>query len=235
MLQTPGEFLANMLEKYRISIPRLSGDIGLSQSAVRLVILGKAKITVPVALRLARYFGTNAEYWLNMQMRWDLGEAAQDRELMDAVMGISKAAKNPDGLGRAAWLKSAGAGEGWKYAAEEAAAAEEEGDGGEEPAAAKAAPAKAAPAKSAAAKPAPAKAAPGRKPAAAPAKVGPGRKPAAAPAKAGPGRKPAAGKAAAEGKPAKAAAKKTAKEKPAAAGKSAAAKPAARGRKPAGE
>jgi len=96
IVQSPGEFLSNMLEKHKISTLKFSKDISLSQSAARLITIGKTRISVPVALRLAVYFGTNAEYWLNMQMRWDLFEAAQDKKLMDVVKKISKFQKDPD-------------------------------------------------------------------------------------------------------------------------------------------
>ena len=96
IVQSPGEFLSNMLEKHKLSILKLSKDINLSQSAVRSVAIGKTGISVPVALRLARYFNTNPEYWLKMQMDWDLAEAAQDKKLMDMVKKISKFQKEPD-------------------------------------------------------------------------------------------------------------------------------------------
>ncbi|MCL2192089.1 MAG: HigA family addiction module antitoxin [Treponema sp.] len=107
IVQSPGEFLSNMLEKHNISILKLSKDISLSQSAARLVATGKTRISVPVALRLARYFNTNPEYWLKMQMDWDLLEAAQDKKLMDMVKKISKFQKDPDAGKKAAAKKPA--------------------------------------------------------------------------------------------------------------------------------
>ena len=94
-LQAPGPFLTLMLKKYNLTPFRLSKDIHLSQSAVRLIALGKTKISVSVALRLAKYFNTNPEFWLSMQMKWDLNEASGDKELMQIVKSISKAEKKP--------------------------------------------------------------------------------------------------------------------------------------------
>jgi len=94
-LQSPGAFLTALLEKNHLNPFKLSRDIHLSQSAVRLIALGETRISVPVALRLARYFNTNPEFWLNMQMRWDLAEASKDRALMNIVNGISKFTKDP--------------------------------------------------------------------------------------------------------------------------------------------
>ena len=94
-LQSPGAFLTGLLEKYHLNPFKLSRDIHLSQSAVRLIALGETRISVPVALRLARYFNTNPEFWLSMQMKWDLAEASKDRALMNIVNGISKFTKDP--------------------------------------------------------------------------------------------------------------------------------------------
>jgi len=105
IVQSPGAFISNMLEKHNISTLKFSKDISLSQSAARLITIGKTRISVPVALRLAMYFGTNPEYWLNMQMRWDLFEAAQDKKLMDMVKKISKFQKQPAAAKKAAAKK----------------------------------------------------------------------------------------------------------------------------------
>jgi addiction module HigA family antidote len=95
-LQSPGAFLTIMLEKYKLNPFKLSKDIKLSQSAVRLIAIGKTKISVPVAYRLAKYFNTNAEYWLKMQMKWDLSEASKDKALMGIIKSISRVKKSAD-------------------------------------------------------------------------------------------------------------------------------------------
>ena len=92
-LQSPGSFLALMLEKYKLNPFKLSKDIHLSQSAVRLITIGKTKITTPVALRLAKYFNTNPEFWLAMQMKWDIAEASKDKALTKIVKGIPRVKK----------------------------------------------------------------------------------------------------------------------------------------------
>ena len=96
-VQSPGAFLALMLEKYKLNPFRLSKEIKLSQSAVRLITIGKTKITTPVAMRLAKYFNTNPEFWLTMQIRWDIAEAAQDKALAKVIKGISRVTKAPAG------------------------------------------------------------------------------------------------------------------------------------------
>ena len=104
-LQAPGPFLTLMLEKYKLNPFKLSKDIHLSQSAVRLITIGKTKITVPVAMRLAKYFNTNPEFWLSMQMKWDIAEASKDKNLVNEVKKISRVKKGIAGGNE----KSAGA------------------------------------------------------------------------------------------------------------------------------
>ena len=100
---SPGSFLTLLLEKNKLNPFKLSKDIHLSQSAVRLIVLGKTRISVPVAMRLAKYFNTTPESWLTMQMKWDLAEASKDKALINIVKNISKFTKP------AAAVKKAGA------------------------------------------------------------------------------------------------------------------------------
>jgi addiction module HigA family antidote len=100
--QSPGSFLAYVLEKNKLNPFKLSKDIHLSQSAVRMITIGKTKITTPVAMRLAKYFDTNPEFWLLMQMKWDISEANKDKALMKIVKSISKFKKGTAGGGKKA-------------------------------------------------------------------------------------------------------------------------------------
>lgn len=137
-IQAPGPFLALMLEKYKLNPFKLSKEIQLSQSAVRLITLGKTRISVPVALRLAKYFNTNPEYWLTLQMRYDLEEAEKDKALMSVIRGITQAKKGAAAKEKAPAKKPAA---GKKAAAGKVTATA--GKRGRKPAAAKAPAAKA--------------------------------------------------------------------------------------------
>jgi addiction module HigA family antidote len=95
-LQSPGSFLTQMLEKYNLNPFKLSKEIKLSQSAVRLITIGKTKISVPVAMRLSKYFNTNPEFWLQMQMKWDIAEASKDKDLTKIVKSITRVKKSSD-------------------------------------------------------------------------------------------------------------------------------------------
>jgi addiction module HigA family antidote len=86
----PGAALKLKLAEYQLNPTRLAKEIRLSQSAVRQIVIGKTKITVPVALRLAKYFGTTADYWLDIQKAYDISEAANDSKLKAILQAIDK-------------------------------------------------------------------------------------------------------------------------------------------------
>lgn len=73
----PGELLAEDLKDMGISINRLARDTHMSLSRTSELVNGKRAITGETALRLARYFGTSPQYWMNLQSRYEL-EAARD-------------------------------------------------------------------------------------------------------------------------------------------------------------
>ena len=70
---TPGEILnEEFLKPYNITAYRLAQDTGMSQTRVSEIIRGRRSITPETALRLARYFGTSVDFWMNLQMQYDL-------------------------------------------------------------------------------------------------------------------------------------------------------------------
>lgn len=77
----PGEILlTEFMEPLGISRNRLGIDLGIPPQRVGDIVRGRRAVTVDTALRLARYFGTSPEFWLNLQTRFDL-DAAEDQEL----------------------------------------------------------------------------------------------------------------------------------------------------------
>ena len=76
----PGEILRDeFLEPMKISVYTLAQAIKVPRSRVNDIVLGRRGITVDTAFRLARYFGTTPELWINLQARYDLDVA--DRTL----------------------------------------------------------------------------------------------------------------------------------------------------------
>ena len=91
--QTPATVLQTLMEEYQLNPFSLSKEIHLSHSAVRLLVIGQSKVTVPTALRLAKLFDQTPDYWLDLQREADLNEASKDKELQDVLDTIPRAKK----------------------------------------------------------------------------------------------------------------------------------------------
>ncbi len=73
----PGAILrGEFLEPMGITAYRLAHDIGVPPNRVTGILNGKRAMTADTALRLSRYFGTSAGFWMNLQARHDLKLAA---------------------------------------------------------------------------------------------------------------------------------------------------------------
>jgi addiction module HigA family antidote len=73
----PGEVLKETLADLGLSMNRVAKAIGVPANRISAIVAGARSITGESALRLARYFGTTPEYWMNMQARYDI-EVARD-------------------------------------------------------------------------------------------------------------------------------------------------------------
>ncbi|MEG6552503.1 HigA family addiction module antitoxin [Desulfocurvibacter africanus] len=72
----PGEILnEEFLQPLSISMNQLSRDLNISDQRVSQIVRGRRAITTDTAMRLAAYFKTSPEFWLNLQMRYDLEQA----------------------------------------------------------------------------------------------------------------------------------------------------------------
>ncbi len=72
----PGEILLEeFLNPMGISQYRLAKDISVPQRRISEIVQGKRAITADTALRLGRFFSMEAQYWLNLQARYDLVRA----------------------------------------------------------------------------------------------------------------------------------------------------------------
>ena len=80
----PGEvLLGEFLEPLEISAYRLAKDTFLPQTRISEIVKGRRRITADTALRLSRYFGNSAKFWLGLQDDFDLEEenAIKKKEL----------------------------------------------------------------------------------------------------------------------------------------------------------
>lgn len=84
----PGEVLQlEFLEPLKISAYRLSKDLRIPQTRISEIIKGNRRITADTALRLSKYFGNSAKFWLGLQNDYDIeeGRAAKQNELEGIV------------------------------------------------------------------------------------------------------------------------------------------------------
>ena len=79
-LITPGEILLEeFMKPLGVSQNRLGRDLAVPAQRINDIVRGRRTITTDTALRLADYFGTTPEFWLNLQMHHDLRKARADK------------------------------------------------------------------------------------------------------------------------------------------------------------
>jgi len=74
----PGETIKeDYLVPLGMSVNQLAKALGVGAARLNEIVRGERGVTADTALRLARYFGTSAEFWLNLQSLYDLRMAEQ--------------------------------------------------------------------------------------------------------------------------------------------------------------
>ena len=73
----PGEHLAEELEVLGMSAAELARQLSVPTNRITEILNGQRAITGDTALRLAHFFGTSAQFWLNLQTLYDLRLAEQ--------------------------------------------------------------------------------------------------------------------------------------------------------------
>lgn len=72
-LAHPGEILLEeFLEPMKLTPYRVAKCLGVPTRRISGIVAGKRSITADTALRLSRFFGNSAEFWMNLQARYDL-------------------------------------------------------------------------------------------------------------------------------------------------------------------
>jgi len=90
----PGEVLAeDYLADLGITPYRLAKETHMPASRVNAILHGRRAVTADTALRLARYLGGSAVFWLNLQARYDLDIAEDNRE--DELASITPLTREP--------------------------------------------------------------------------------------------------------------------------------------------
>ena len=90
----PGEILLEeFLKPLEVSAYRLSKDTFIPQTRISEIIKGRRRVTADTALRLSKYFGVSAKFWLGLQVDFDLEQEEQlKKEELNNIQNINNAA-----------------------------------------------------------------------------------------------------------------------------------------------
>ena len=89
----PGEILQeDFLDGFGITQHKLAVSIGVPPRGINEIVHGKRRITADTALRLGRYFGMSAQFWVNLQARYEL-EVEMDAlgDSLDSIQPLQSA------------------------------------------------------------------------------------------------------------------------------------------------
>jgi antitoxin HigA-1 len=75
----PGRLLKRELTARRLSANRLALDLGVPSGRITDILNGRRSITADTALRLGRYFGNSAQFWLDLQSQYDIAVTERER------------------------------------------------------------------------------------------------------------------------------------------------------------
>ncbi len=83
----PGEILREEMGALELSANALSKALGVPVNRITKILNGRRGVSADTTLRLARYFGTTPELWMNLQKTWELrrAEVVQGREIAKRV------------------------------------------------------------------------------------------------------------------------------------------------------
>ncbi len=85
----PGEvLLEEFLKPLQMTQTQLAAAIGVAWTRVNQLVNGRRGVTPDTALRLERLFGMPADFWLTLQLRWDLYQALHDPAATKAIRHI---------------------------------------------------------------------------------------------------------------------------------------------------
>jgi len=79
-IHTGEVLLEEFLKPMELSQYRLAKDLNIPQTCVSQIVKGKRSITADTALRLSKYFGTSARFWLGLQTDYDLEASTETLE-----------------------------------------------------------------------------------------------------------------------------------------------------------
>ena len=75
----PGRLLKRELAARALSANRLALDLGVPSGRITDILNGRRSITADTAVRLGRYFGNRAQFWLDLQSQYDIAVVERER------------------------------------------------------------------------------------------------------------------------------------------------------------
>jgi addiction module HigA family antidote len=107
---SPGAAVKKQADQYNLTVSQLAEGIKVSQSAARLLLNNKLKISAALAQRISKYFGKTPEYWIKLQNAYELAELSGDSKNAAILRSISGAVKAAPKAKAKAPAKKAGRG-----------------------------------------------------------------------------------------------------------------------------
>ena len=81
----PGRLFKRELSARRLSANRLALDIGVPSGRITDILHGRRSISADTAVRLGRYFGNRAQFWLDLQSQYDIAVIERERGAQDCA------------------------------------------------------------------------------------------------------------------------------------------------------
>jgi addiction module HigA family antidote len=107
--KTPGTVLEKYIKDYNLSTNSIALELGQNSTTFKKLLDGSKRVTVELALLLAKKFDTTPEFWLDLQTKVSLAEAKSDPKFQQRLKDLKKAEKKPKIAAKPAkTVKSAG-------------------------------------------------------------------------------------------------------------------------------
>ena len=87
----PGRLLKRELAARKLSANRLSLDIGVPSGRITDILNARRSITADTAVRLGRYFGNGAQFWLDLQGQYDIAVVEREHGYVDQILRLGRA------------------------------------------------------------------------------------------------------------------------------------------------
>jgi addiction module HigA family antidote len=95
--KTPKAALEKYIKDFNLSTSKLALELGQNTVTFKKILDGSKRISVELALLLAKKFSTTADFWIDLQKKAALAEAKVNTDLQQRLKGIKKAVVVPDG------------------------------------------------------------------------------------------------------------------------------------------